>query len=100
MAPDVIVQAMRAHSSLDIVHRKDGCEAIGRTVLPYWLVRARSGHLYVHCYCGLRRARRSFRLDRIESATLRGDAVYQQTYERCAVGGLDTPPMGIVLAHI
>ena len=100
MTADVFVQAIRAHRSLDIIHRKDGCEPVERTVLPYWLVRARSGHVYVHCYCGLRRARRSFRLDRIESATVKGESVQQQTYRRCAVGGLDTPPMGIVLAHI
>jgi len=46
-------------------HRPDRGEPTSREINPYGVVVLR-GHTYVHGWCHLRRARRTFRLDRIE----------------------------------
>lgn len=54
-----------------IVHRS-GEGLTTREVNPYGVVVVR-GHLYLHGWCHLRRARRTFRVDRIETVALRPD---------------------------
>lgn len=55
-----------------IRHRPDRGEARNREVNPYGVVVLR-GHTYVHGWCHLRRARRTFRLDRIEHVDVLGE---------------------------
>ncbi|CAN5482156.1 YafY family protein [soil metagenome] len=64
-----------------IHHRPDNAPSVAREVNPYGVVVVR-GHTYLHAWCHLRRARRTFRLDRIER-------VEELTEEFRAPEGLD-----------
>lgn len=55
-----------------IQHRPDRGEGTSREINPYGVVVLR-GHTYVHGWCHLRKARRTFRLDRIERVDVLGD---------------------------
>ncbi|CAN5675285.1 YafY family protein [soil metagenome] len=54
-----------------IHHRTDDGTSTAREVNPYGVVVVR-GHTYLHAWCHLRRARRTFRLDRIERVEATG----------------------------
>ncbi len=76
-APDpAILTALTAgvvgRRSCTIHHRPDNGPTGARRVNPYGVVVVR-GHTYLHAWCHLRQARRTFRLDRIEKVEVRAE---------------------------
>lgn len=70
--PDVLMticEAVVAGRRCVIRHRSDDETVTSREVNPYGVVSLR-GAWYLHAWCHLRQARRTFRLDKIESARL------------------------------
>ena len=105
MAPEMVAQvlshALAQHKAVRISHTKAGEEQpTTRVVVPYWLVQSSKGRTYVHTFCTMRKARRSFRLDRINSVEIGSDTVSANTYAKLAVEGLAQAPMGQILAHV
>jgi predicted DNA-binding transcriptional regulator YafY len=96
-----IRQAMMEHRGVNLVHIKDDGEETRRAILPYWLARDRRGRIYVQGYCSLRKARRSFRLDRIQYVEERTKQVPLPTYEEIGRPlGLLQSPTGVILSRV
>ena len=71
-----------------------------RTVIPYRVVRAKDGRAYVHGYCGMRQAKRSFRLDRMYEVEVGKAQVPDEMYTRLCPGLLEHNVYGIVVAQV
>jgi predicted DNA-binding transcriptional regulator YafY len=77
---ELVVTAMKEHKGITITHQKDRDEEpTTRDVLPFWVTEGNLGE-YVHGYCRLRNARRSFRLDRIKNVVVRDTEVPTEGY--------------------
>jgi len=70
-----------------------------RTVIPYRVVQAKDGRAYVHGYCGMRKAKRSFRLDRMYEVEVGKAEVPAEWYGRLCPELLEHNVCGIVVAQ-
>ncbi len=100
MDKQVFLQALREHKGLHISHQKDGADGpTERDILPFYVTESPYG-VYVQGYCALRKARRSFRLDRVVSAELRSTVVDSKVYAQLARGtNLAIEPLGLVASY-
>ena len=101
MDKQVFLDALKQHKGVHITHTKDGAEEpTERDILPFYLTKASYGSEYVHGYCALRHKRRSFRLDRIDTAELRSTVVGEDVYTKYAQAhNLDIEPLGLVASY-
>ena len=63
---EILREAARGQEAVDILYQASGRHAPEARRITPLLVEARAGRLYVLAYCHLRRANRTFRLDRIQ----------------------------------
>jgi len=105
MAPETVAtlvqQAIIGHRAVRITHCKDGdTEPTTRLVLPFYLVQCEANkRVYVYAYCSLRKAKRSFRIDRITDISVGDKPVPSTMYQRVAPMGLSQEPTGRILGR-
>jgi predicted DNA-binding transcriptional regulator YafY len=99
-SPELLKSAIQAHHAIRFSYTDVKGDDTTRTVIPYRVVRASDGRAYVHGYCGTRRAKRTFRLDRMYGVEVGSKPVPAEWYSRLCPELLQHNTCGVVIAQV
>jgi predicted DNA-binding transcriptional regulator YafY len=92
--------AIQQHKAVRFAYIDAKGDTTERTVIPYRVVKASDERIYLHAYCGLRRAKRTFHLGRMHDLRVGEQEVPAEWYAELCPDLLQHNVCGIVLAQV
>jgi predicted DNA-binding transcriptional regulator YafY len=92
--------AIQQHKAIRFAYVDAKGDDTTRTIIPYRVVRASDGRAYIHGYCAMRRAKRTFRLDRMYGVEVGSKPVPAEWYSKLCPELLQHNTYGVVIAQV